>query len=79
MGGGITNIHENIVLPLQAATTVVIAAAIIGFPRDSTSNAAAANRWAKSPPLSLIYTLKLTLSSRNAANLYIPHISIIQC
>jgi hypothetical protein len=27
----ITNYHENIVLPLQAATTVFIAAAIIGF------------------------------------------------
>jgi UDP-N-acetylmuramyl pentapeptide phosphotransferase/UDP-N-acetylglucosamine-1-phosphate transferase len=30
----ITNIHENIVLPLQAATTVFIAAAIIGFIDD---------------------------------------------
>ena len=30
----ITNYHENIVLPLQAATTVFIAAAIIGFIDD---------------------------------------------
>jgi len=34
MGGGISNYHENIVLPLQAATTVFIAAAIIGFIDD---------------------------------------------
>jgi len=30
----ISNYHENIVLPLQAATTVFIAAAIIGFSDD---------------------------------------------
>ena len=39
----VSNYHENIVLPLQAATTVFIAAAIIGFPRDGTAIATAAN------------------------------------
>ena len=38
MGGGISNYHENIVLPLQAATTVFIAAAIIGFIREEATD-----------------------------------------
>jgi len=54
MGGGISNYHENIVLPLQAATTVFIAAAMIGFPRDGTAIATAANNGV--PVSTFIYT-----------------------
>jgi hypothetical protein len=45
MGGGISNYHENIVLPLQAATTVFIAAAIIGFIREEATDG---NLWQRS-------------------------------
>jgi hypothetical protein len=50
----IINVHENIVLPLQAATTVFIGAAKIGFPRDGTAIATAANNGV--PVSTFIYT-----------------------